>query len=97
MKTKLVKPKLSIKLVVVSLFFLLSFSSAIALGLFKYGVDQESCQGCGLCVEITEYLFELDDDGLARPTQSDLIFDFEKALVKQAQEDCPAMAIWTNF
>lgn len=90
------QPKFSIKLVLVSLLFLLTFSTAIALGLFKYGVEEEACQGCGLCVAITEYLFELDEDGLARPTKT-YLYSFETALVKQAQEECPAMAIWTNF
>jgi ferredoxin len=97
MKTKLFMPKLSIKLIIASILFLFSFSTAIALGLFKYGVEQEDCQGCGLCVEITGYLFELDVAGLAMPTQSDLIFQFERDLVEEAQDNCPAKVIWTNF
>lgn len=97
MKTRLVKPKFSIKLVLVSLLFLFSFSTAKALGLFKYGVEQDACTGCGLCVEITGYLFELDNnDGLARPTKT-YLYPFETILVEEAQAECPSMAIWTNF
>ena len=97
MKTKLITSKFSIKLLVFSLLLLFSFSTAIALGLFKYGVEEGACQGCGVCVDVTEYLFEIDDDGLARPTQNDLVFQFERDLVEEAQAQCPACAIWTNF
>ena len=57
----------------------------------KVYVDKEACTGCGLCASTCPEVFEMDEN-LAVARQKN-VNDQNKALVKQAAQDCPLEAI----
>ena len=53
-------------------------------------VDQDSCTGCGLCVDIAGNTFVMNDDNVAEvtnPTGDD------EATIQEAADSCPVQAI----
>ncbi len=52
----------------------------------------EGCISCGLCTEEYPDLFQMDDQGIARPV-SDLVPQGQEANAVQAAEDCPVDVI----
>ena len=57
----------------------------------KAVVDQDSCTGCGICVDTCPDVFEIDGD-TATVTADPVPEEFE-ADVRQAAEHCPVEAI----
>lgn len=56
-------------------------------------IDQEECIACGTCVENTDYVFVLPDDGKAVPIRQEGPMD----LVQDAIDACPVTCIhWTD-
>jgi ferredoxin len=55
-------------------------------------VDKNICIGCGLCPTVCPEIFEMDDDGLARASESE-ITDALVDSAKDAEEQCPVNAI----
>jgi len=58
----------------------------------KTRINKDACIGCGACNVIAEGIFEMDDDGLAKATTSEVPEDQEEN-VKDASESCPTGAI----
>ena len=58
----------------------------------KARVDQETCTGCGLCVELCPDVFELNEDGLAEARVEVVPADLESDAC-DAAKDCPVDAI----
>jgi ferredoxin len=56
-------------------------------------VDRERCVGSGLCVMTAPTVFDQSADGLVALRGNDLDADNQE-LVEQAEEICPARAIW---
>ncbi len=56
----------------------------------KVRIDEESCTGCGLCVDICPEIFELGEDGLAHVTKAD---PPANGCYREAADDCPSDAI----
>ncbi len=54
-------------------------------------VNQEKCIGCGLCAEICDEIFYLEDNGKAKAR--DIEGKDAPKCVKDAIEQCPADAI----
>ena len=54
-------------------------------------VDESKCIGCGLCAEICDEVFYLEDSGKAKAREIDKKDAPE--CVKQATEQCPVGAI----
>lgn len=54
-------------------------------------VDQETCIGCGLCVQVCEQAFKMDGDKAV--AVSSQVADNAKECAKQAANDCPVTAI----
>ena len=50
-----------------------------------------NCIGCGLCVSICPEVFEIGDDGLAKPIQE--VTETLEKTASQARESCPVNAI----
>lgn len=59
----------------------------------KVTVDRKKCEGCGLCRDITEGLFELKGNKAQTTTKLDLTKNSHKSSVKLAAEACPQQAI----
>lgn len=57
----------------------------------KATVDENLCIGCGLCAQICDAVFEMDDE-LARVMTDHVPADAE-ASCRQAAESCPVGAI----
>ena len=58
----------------------------------KAHVNPDTCIGCGLCVDISPEVFEMDDEGLARVIDGADV-DGSAGDVKEAAEQCPVDAI----
>lgn len=58
----------------------------------KASVDQETCVGCGLCVDICPVVFEMGDDDLAK-VLGDLVPAGAEEACRDAAESCPVEAI----
>ena len=58
----------------------------------KVRVDPNLCNGTGLCEGICPEVFELGDDGIARPKADVVPPEYEDA-AREAAENCPADAI----
>ena len=58
----------------------------------KVRVDQESCTGCGLCLDLCPDMFELNDEALAEAKQEDVPENLEDD-VREAADECPVEAI----
>ena len=54
-------------------------------------VDKEKCIGCGLCIEICDEIFYLDEQG--KSVARDVDPKDVPACVKDAAEQCPVKAI----
>jgi ferredoxin len=54
-------------------------------------VDEDTCTGCGLCVDICPEVFEMDGD-VARAKVGDVPEDLEEC-AEEAAESCPVEAI----
>ena len=52
----------------------------------------EGCISCGLCTEEYPELFQMDDEGIARPT-SGTVPPGQEDQARQAAEDCPVDVI----
>ena len=52
----------------------------------------EGCISCGLCTEEYPDLFQMDDEGIARPV-NELVLPDREADARQAAEDCPVDVI----
>jgi len=57
----------------------------------KAVVDQETCTGCELCVEICPEVFSMDGD-VAKATEGDIPGDAEES-AQDAADQCPVEAI----
>jgi ferredoxin len=55
-------------------------------------VDKATCISCGLCPEVCPEVFDMDDDGKAVATESDVPKTSENS-AKEAAEGCPVSAI----
>ena len=55
-------------------------------------VDKNICIGCGLCPTVCPEIFEMDDDGLAKASESE-ITDALVDSAKDAEDQCPVNAI----
>ena len=55
-------------------------------------VDKNICIGCGVCPTVCPEIFEMDDDGLAKASESE-ITDALVDSAKDAEEQCPVNAI----
>jgi len=55
-------------------------------------VDKDTCIGCGLCPDICEDIFRMDDDGLAIAKDIEIPEDMIASAI-EAQEACPVAAI----
>ncbi len=55
----------------------------------------EGCISCGLCTEEYPELFQMDDEGIARPV-SEQVPQGREADALQAAEDCPVDVIVTE-
>lgn len=58
----------------------------------KVEVDEDTCIGCGLCVEICPDVFEMGKD-MKSHTKVKKVPDKLKAKVKEAAQSCPVQAI----
>ena len=54
-------------------------------------VDQQTCVGCGLCVEICPEVFEMD--GSVAKSKVEVVQKAVEATCKKAAADCPVAAI----
>jgi len=62
-------------------------------------VDQSTCTGCGLCVNVyAPEVFELNDDGLAEAKILEAAaYEEHKDEIEEAIENCPVEAIhWAD-
>ena len=57
----------------------------------KATIDEETCIGCGLCVDACPEVFEMADD-VARVTVTD-VPDAATSTCREAAESCPVEAI----
>ena len=55
----------------------------------------DGCISCGLCTEEYPDLFQMDDEGIARPVREQVSPERE-ADARQAAEDCPVDVIITE-
>ena len=55
-------------------------------------VDKNICIGCGVCPTVCPEIFEMDDDGLAKASESEITDDLVDS-AKDAEEQCPVNAI----
>jgi ferredoxin len=55
-------------------------------------VDKDICVGCGVCPTVCPEIFEMDDDGLAKASESEIADDLVES-AKDAEEQCPVDAI----
>lgn len=58
----------------------------------KVKVNQETCIGCGMCIDMVPEVFEYNDAGLSSPKIDD-VEDSAKDSVIDAQQACPVDAI----
>lgn len=58
----------------------------------KAEVDKDLCIGCGLCPELSEGMFKLNDEGKAEVVFEPIPTDKEQ-YVKEAEYACPVNAI----
>lgn len=57
-------------------------------------VDQSTCIGCGLCVQLCPKVFEMQDDGKSKAVNPN---GDEEASIQSAIDACPVTAIsWTE-
>lgn len=62
----------------------------------KVIVNKENCIGCGACMAIASDVFTMDDDGLAKTTENNILDEMSEDLkndVMDALEGCPTSAI----
>jgi len=57
----------------------------------KVKVDAELCVGCGLCVNVCQDIFEMQDDKAI--VKSETVPAEAEENCKQAKDDCPVEAI----
>lgn len=55
-------------------------------------IDVDLCDGCGVCEQVAEEVFELNDDGVAEVILDPVPPEHEDA-VREAAESCPTEAI----
>ena len=58
----------------------------------KVKVNQETCIGCGMCIDMCPEVFEYNESGLSSPKSED-IEESLKDLLIDAQQACPVDAI----
>lgn len=61
----------------------------------KFKVDEDTCIGCGQCINICDSVFAFNDDGLAEAIKEKV----EDNLIEEAteaMENCPVGAITTQ-
>lgn len=58
----------------------------------KFKVNKEICIGCGACQAIAPDVFEIDDEGLAVATDTEINEDVKEDAI-DAMEGCPVNAI----
>lgn len=54
-------------------------------------VDPSACIGCGLCTDLAEGIFQINDSGVAEAIAE--ASDDQKDAVQEAIDSCPAHAI----
>jgi ferredoxin len=59
-------------------------------GSVRVAVDRDACIGAQTCLAVAPGAFEIDDDGLAVPTDAHAV---DPALLVQAARECPTGAI----
>jgi ferredoxin len=57
----------------------------------RVSVDEDSCTGCGLCVDVCPELFEMEGD-IARAKVSE-VPEGQEDCAEEAAESCPVEAI----
>lgn len=58
----------------------------------KVEVNQDICIGCGLCTNIAQNLFSMNDEGKAKAIDGE-IAEKDQSLVEEAANSCPVSAI----
>lgn len=58
----------------------------------KAYVDKDTCIGCGLCPAICPEIFEMEDDGKAVASKSEVPENLILS-AKEAEDQCPVTAI----
>ena len=58
----------------------------------KVEVNQDICIGCGLCTNIAQNLFSMNDEGKAKAIDNEII-DKDQPLAEEAANSCPVSAI----
>ena len=58
----------------------------------KVIVDQDTCTGCGLCIDICPSVFDWNDEGLA-DVIVDEVPEEDEDDVREAMESCPSESI----
>jgi ferredoxin len=58
----------------------------------KAVVDEASCSGCGVCIDVSPDTFEMGDNDVVMVTADPIPAEFEDA-VRDAAEQCPSESI----
>lgn len=59
----------------------------------KIIIDQETCIGCGACTAVAPEIFELNEEGKAKPKKTDDLNEEETTKAKEGADTCPVQAI----
>ena len=63
--------------------------------MMKVKVNQETCIGCGMCIDMCPEVFEYNDAGLSSP-KTESVEESVKDSLAEAQQACPVDAIETE-
>lgn len=60
--------------------------------MMKVRVNQDTCIGCGMCIDMCSEVFEYNDSGLSAAKSEEVDSSFTES-VTEAQQACPVDAI----